>query len=101
MEVVDSLNFGSSTIVRSLIAAPELNKISKSEGIKKLTLYRRMYLEKDKEVKGRLDTAARKEFEQKYPSISDKGCHEDLYKNKIYSLSDVVLNDDRYKSATH
>ena len=59
-----------------------------------------MYFVKDQEARSKLEAASINEFGKKYPSSSIDGRLEDLYTDKIYCLSEEVINKDWYKSVS-
>ncbi|KAL7540626.1 hypothetical protein ACHAXR_010257 [Thalassiosira sp. AJA248-18] len=76
-----------------------LNKLNKDDRIQKLIKMRKFYFRKDTSAMGRLEAAARKAFEEKYPSESSGiVTGEVILAKKIYCLSENVLQLDRYKS---
>ena len=98
LEVIGKMNFHINPPLQDLLPPPSLNKMNKLSRINKLIKLQRMYFGKDKQANSKLEAASINEFGKKYPSSSVNGRLEDLYTNKIYCLSEEVINKDRYKS---
>ena len=74
-----------------------IGQMSKDDRIKKIIALRRIYFQKDVSAKGVLEASARKEFNEKYTSeVSGVLSGDILFKKEIYSLSENVLNLQRY-----
>ena len=91
--VLDALNFELSPPLPKLIPIPTLSQLNKSDRIEKLIEYWRMYFEKDKVVKSRLEQSARKEFEERYPAFTTESRLKGLHVEKIYCLSDEIMGE--------